>query len=123
MDKLNINRINNDLFKNKKCIPSYRTNSFAEILNKINTNNSELKFSKHALERLKERNIDLTSSQIRRLKTAFDKARNKGIRDALILMDEYIFIASIKNNTVITSSRKEKIAENIFTNIDGAVII
>ncbi|RKD27783.1 flagellar operon protein [Caminicella sporogenes DSM 14501] len=97
-------------------------NTFQEILNKSITARN-LKFSKHAIERLKNRNINLTQSEIDKLNDAVKKASSKGIREALILMDNKAFIASVKNNTIITAAVDEQLRENIFTNIDGAVIV
>lgn len=82
---------------------------------------SELKFSKHANERLASRNIDLTDDQYRRLESGARKAYEKGINESLVMVDNLAFIVNIKNNTVITAVNEGE--EKIFTNIDGAVII
>lgn len=98
--------------------------SFQEILHGIEKKEKEdVKFSKHALERLKIRNISLTKSDITKINGAIQKAEQKGVREALILMDNKAFIASVTNRTIITAASDEQLKENIFTNIDGAVII
>lgn len=84
-------------------------------------NEVELKFSKHANERLASRNIDLTDEQYRRLLTGAKKASEKGIKESLVMVDNLAFIVNIKNNTVITAVNEGE--EKVFTNIDGAVII
>ena len=81
----------------------------------------ELKFSKHANERLASRNIDLSDDQYRRLESGAKKAYEKGIKETLVMVDDLAFIVNIKNNTVITAVNEGE--EKIFTNIDGAVII
>lgn len=83
----------------------------------------ELKFSKHAANRLVDRNISLSDEQIERLNTASTKASEKGIRESLVLMDSLAFVVNIPNNTVITALDKSETNLNVFTNIDGAVII
>ncbi|HHV46971.1 MAG TPA: flagellar protein [Tissierellia bacterium] len=83
----------------------------------------DIVFSKHALNRMDNRNMKLTSNELEKLKTAINKAEMKGVKDALILMDDKAFIASIKNKTIITTLNKEQIKDNVFTNIDGAVIV
>lgn len=83
----------------------------------------ELKFSKHAASRLQNRNIDLTDGQLKRLAEGTSKAGEKGIKESLVLVDDVAFIVNIKNNTVITAMAKEETEQNIFTNIDGAVIM
>lgn len=81
----------------------------------------ELKFSKHANERLVSRNIDLTSAQRERLNGAVKRAEAKGIKESLVMLDNLAFIVNVKNNTVVTAVTGEE--ERIFSNIDGAVIV
>lgn len=96
--------------------------SFAEILEqKKTTDSSELKFSKHASERLVSRNIDLSESQKERLNHAVKAAEAKGIKESLVMMDNLAFIINVKNNTVVTAVTGGE--EKIFSNIDGAVVV
>ncbi len=97
------------------------SNSFKSVLE--NEINSEVKFSKHAQERLKSRNIELNEEKLQKLQEAVGKARAKGSRDSLILMDNLALVVSIRNNTVITAIDGVNIQENVFTKIDSAVII
>lgn len=85
--------------------------------------NQGLKFSRHARERLESRNIHLTADKLDRIEDAVGKAREKGARDSLVLMDDLALVVSIKNNTVVTAVDGENLKENIFTNIDSAVLI
>ena len=82
----------------------------------------QLKFSKHAMGRLAERNINLSPEQMERLENGVAKADRKGIQDSLVLVDDLAFIVNIKSSTVITAMDQTRADENIFTNIDGAVI-
>lgn len=98
--------------------------SFEEIFQKQQiAQKGEVKFSKHAVNRLNDRNIELTQDQLERLNDAAKKAGEKGIKDSLVLVDELAFIVNTKSNTVITAMDQTETTENIFTNIDGAVII
>ena len=99
------------------------TTPFSEILkSKQSTDEStELKFSKHANERLASRNIDLTDEQIARLESGAKKASEKGINESLVMVDNLAFIVNVKNNTVITAVNDGD--DKVFTNIDGAVIM
>lgn len=96
--------------------------SFNEILDKIQ-NNEQVKFSKHAMQRLESRNIKLEDGDIEKLNNAVNKAESKGVKDALIIMGDKAFVASIKNRTIITAAAEDQLKENVFTKIDGAVII
>lgn len=96
--------------------------SFAEILEqKKVAEHGELKFSKHASERLISRNIDLSESQKERLNHAVKAAEAKGIKESLVMMDNLAFIINVKNNTVVTAVTGGE--EKIFSNIDGAVVV
>ena len=96
--------------------------SFAEILEqKKIAERGELKFSKHASERLISRNIDLSENQKERLNHAVKAAEAKGIKESLVMMDNLAFIINVKNNTVVTAVTGGE--EKIFSNIDGAVVV
>ena len=73
-----------------------------------------LKFSKHASMRLNERDITLTQNQSTRL---------EGINDSLVLVDNLAFIVNVPNKTVVTAMDQTETNSNVFTNIDGAVIM
>lgn len=82
-----------------------------------------LKFSKHAIVRLADRNIELSNAQLERLESGTKKAGQKGIRDSLVIVDQLAFIVNVPNQTVVTAMDSTDTDENIFTNINGAVII
>lgn len=81
---------------------------------------AEIKFSKHANERLATRNIELDNNQIARLENGMNKAREKGLKDPLVMVDNIAFIVNVKSNTVVTAVNDTN--DSVFTNIDGAVI-
>lgn len=83
----------------------------------------EVKFSKHAASRLSSRNINLSENQLQRLKEGTKKAEEKGINDSLVMIDSLAFIVNVKSGTVVTAMDQTETKENIFTNIDGAVIV
>lgn len=97
--------------------------SFQDVLSKVKSESESVKFSKHAVNRLNQRNIVLTDAELKKIGTALEKADEKGIKDALILMDNKAFVANVKNKTIITASTNEQLKENVFTHIDGAVIV
>lgn len=82
-----------------------------------------LKFSAHARERLQMRNIQLSAGDLSRLSSAVDKAASKGARESLLVMDHVAMIVSVTNRTVITALTGESMKDNVFTNIDSAVIV
>ena len=83
-----------------------------------------VKFSQHAMQRLQTRNINMTPTQMDQLQSAVDKAAEKGARESLILMNKDLaFVVSVRNRTVITAMDGASIKDNVFTNIDSAVIV
>lgn len=96
--------------------------SFDDILRQKEEALHPVKFSKHALNRLSERDIDLSESQRSRLFEGVNKANEKGIKESLVLVDSLAFIVNVPNKTVVTAMDSNS-NDNIFTNIDGAVIV
>ena len=82
-----------------------------------------LKFSKHAAMRLEDRKINLSKDQSERLEAGVLKASEKGIQESLVMVDSLAFIVNVPNKTVVTAMDQGETEQNVFTNIDGAVIV
>jgi flagellar operon protein len=82
-----------------------------------------LKVSSHAQTRLQSRNIELDASAWSRVMAGVDKAAAKGAKESLVLVDDAALVVSIKNRTVITAVDKGSLKDNVFTNIDSAVVV
>ena len=82
-----------------------------------------IRFTKHADARLMQRNIRLTDEQMTRLEEGTRKASDKGIKESLVLVDDLAFIVNTDKKMVITAIDQNSSEDNIYTNIDGAVII
>ncbi|GEA16653.1 MAG: hypothetical protein PWR22_647 [Moorella sp. (in: firmicutes)] len=89
----------------------------------LNEKLAGLKFSRHASERLESRKINLSPEQMARLEQGVNKAAGKGARESLVLLDDLALVVSIKNRTVITAASRQELRENVFTNIDSAVLL
>jgi len=96
---------------------------FKEIFESELSKANSVKISGHAMERLKSRNIELDSTDLKKLTEGIDKAGAKGSRESLLLYKDTAFIASVRNKTIITAIDSESAKDNVFTNIDSAVII
>ncbi|MDD6193469.1 MAG: flagellar protein [Lachnospiraceae bacterium] len=100
--------------------------SFEDILKRqigATDKTQELKFSKHATQRLDQRDIALSPDQSQRLEAGVQKASEKGITESLVIVDSLAFIVNVPNQTVVTAMDQTESMDNVFTNIDGAVII
>lgn len=83
----------------------------------------QIRFTKHADARLTQRDIRLTDDQMTRLEEGTKKASDKGIKESLVLVDDLAFIVNTDKKMVITAIDQNSSEDNIYTNIDGAVII
>lgn len=83
----------------------------------------KLKVSGHAQTRLQSRNIELGKAEWDRVMSGVDKAAEKGAKESLVLVDDVALVVSVKNRTVITAMDKDQLKENVFTNIDSAVVV
>ncbi|HLH14140.1 MAG TPA: TIGR02530 family flagellar biosynthesis protein [Solirubrobacteraceae bacterium] len=95
--------------------------SFAEELASADRS-AGVQFSKHALARVERRGIELSPSTLGRLSQGVQRAASKGSRDSLVLVDGTAFVVSVNNRTVVTAVGSEHMKDNVFTNIDSAVI-
>lgn len=100
-----------------------RNQSFEEILKNQIRDNKELKFSKHAQERVAQRGIEVTPTLISDLEKAVDKARDKGAKDVAVIGQNEAFIVNVPNNVVVTAMSYLELKNSVFTNIDSAVIL
>lgn len=94
---------------------------FKDLLEKEIHSNS-LKFSAHAEKRLAQSGIKLNAKQLNSLEDAVDQVRKKGSKESLVLMNDLAFVVSVDNKTVITAIDSARMKNNIFTNIDSAII-
>ena len=102
---------------------SIGTTSFKDVLKEQISSASGLNFSKHAVNRGIDRNIDISDEAMERLSEGVKIAEEKGLDDTLILVDQSAYIVSVRNSTVITTISSDELKGNCFTNIDGTVII
>lgn len=100
------------------------SDSFAAALSQKIEEKRGVEFSKHAVQRLSERSIDITEGDtLERLNRGVELAADKGSVETLVLVDRNAFVVSVKNNKVITTIPQEEMIGNIFTNIDSTVIV
>ena len=84
---------------------------------------AQINFSKHALARAEERGIELTPTLMDKLAGSVEKAQEKGANTILAFDASQAFIINIPYGRVITTMNGDEMKENVFTNIDGAVLL
>lgn len=116
------NKISNSPSVKNNSLQSGNSNSqFSQILEREVYG---VKFSQHAIQRLQSRNIAIDQAGMAKLSGAVDKAAQKGAKESLVLMNnDLALVVSIKNKTVITAMDGASMKDNLFTNIDSAIII
>ncbi|HBS59468.1 MAG: TIGR02530 family flagellar biosynthesis protein [Bacillota bacterium] len=82
-----------------------------------------IKFSQHAQQRLRVRNIQVTDRELQKMNAGLEKVSGKGGKAALFLMGDVAMVVNVPNKTVITVMDGQNMKENVFTNIDSAIIL
>ena len=95
--------------------------SFASVLG-ATQQAQPVKFSSHALQRVERRGIDMSPATVARLNDGVDRAAGKGARASVVFVDATAFVVSVPNRTVITAVDRDHMKQQVFTNIDSAVI-
>jgi len=85
--------------------------------------NNRLSLSKHAKERLAQRGIEISQERWAKIEDKVRQAKAKGVNDSLVLLKDAALIVSAKNNTVITAMGRHEAADQIFTNINGTIVL
>ncbi|HAN44698.1 MAG TPA: flagellar protein [Ruminococcaceae bacterium] len=97
--------------------------TFEQIFQNQLKSQSTVNFSKHAKERISERNIDISAEKVEKLETGIKLAQQKGLGDTLIIVDNTLFVVNAKSSTVITTLNQSESIGNVITNIQGTVIV
>lgn len=92
--------------------------SFEDLLQ-----NSLVRFSNHAVKRLEQRGLALKPEQLQKIENAINDVAAKGGKESLILLKDMALIVNVNNRTVVTAMDGNKMKNNVFTQIDSAVII
>jgi flagellar operon protein len=127
--RLNINqpvqplKNNNNNNKTKKAVEKNDYKAFKDVFNEQLRQKEKLSFSKHAKRRVESRSIPFSQVEMEKLQSGTEKARAKGSRDSLIMVNNTAYIVSVENNKVITAVDEESMSNNVFTNIDSAVFM
>jgi flagellar operon protein len=96
--------------------------SFADVLADRASATASPTFSKHALDRLAQRGIDVSATTLGRLTDGIQRAAAKGSRSSVVLVDGTAFVTAVQSRTVITAVTQDQMRSHVFTNIDSAVI-
>ena len=96
---------------------------FSTLLKEELDRSEGVRFSKHAAQRVAERGIEVSDRLMSDLNRAVEKAKAKGARDVVIIGKDGAFIVNVPHNLIVTTMNGNEMKENIFTNIDSAVLL
>ncbi|WP_370222780.1 TIGR02530 family flagellar biosynthesis protein [Cytobacillus sp.] len=127
MDKLMFRPIHTQhvVTKQAKAVPTaYQVqNGFSKHLQTALENNSTLIVSKHAEQRMNQRGIEITSDRWQQIENKIHEAKKMGVNESLVILKDAALVVSAKNNTVITAMDRQEAGAQIFTNINGTIIL
>lgn len=118
-----VSRVGNTVDVQRLKLQHSAAGSFSRMLREQAGQGEGVHFSKHAAQRVQQRGIQVTESLLDSINQAVGKAREKGAKDVVIISSQAAFIVNVANNTVITSMSGAEMRDNIFTNIDSAVLV
>ncbi len=95
---------------------------FKNVLNEV-LSQEGIRFSRHAVKRAVQRGIQFGREDLDRIANAVDKMQRKGSKEALLLYKEIGLLVNVRDRTVITCIDKNRLKEDVFTNIDGVMIV
>ncbi|RBP95251.1 flagellar operon protein [Cytobacillus firmus] len=98
-------------------------NKFSAHLQTALQTEGNLIVSKHAKQRLEQRGIHISAERWKQIEDKVQEARDMGVKESLVLLDNAALVVSAKNNTVITAMDRKEARTQIFTNIDGTIIL
>ncbi|KHF39774.1 TIGR02530 family flagellar biosynthesis protein [Halalkalibacter okhensis] len=107
----------------RKTVNQPQTTQFHKLLQNELLTETELKVSKHAKQRMDVRGIEFSEEKWLTIQEKVKEAKQKGITDSLVVTDHAALVVSAKNDTVITVMDREEAQSQIFTNINGTIII
>ncbi len=75
------------------------------------------------MERLQQRNIQISGDCWARIEEKVYEAKKMGVNDSLVLVRDAALVVNAKNQTVITALDREEANSQIFTNINGTIVL
>ncbi|MGE7601788.1 TIGR02530 family flagellar biosynthesis protein [Peribacillus sp. NPDC097675] len=83
----------------------------------------KMTISKHAQMRIDQRKIEINPQMWSRIADKANEAKKMGVTESLIITDNAALVVSTKNNKVITVMDRDEATSQIFTNINGTILL
>lgn len=110
-------------YNNKLTQPKNNETANTQFQNLLNEAQQKLKISKHASQRITQRNINISDVEWNKIEEKMQVAKSKGLNESLFLTQNAALIINVKNAIVVTALNRTEASNQIFTNIDSAILI
>ena len=97
--------------------------TFKQVFHHALHTDEPLRISKHAQIRLEQREIEINHAKWQRIEEKVNEAKKMGVNESLVLLEDAALIVSAKTNTVITAMDRQEASSQIFTNINGTIVM
>lgn len=77
----------------------------------------------HAEKRMLSRKLQVSEEELEKISEAMKNVQKKGGGKSAIFLDGKIFLADIRNKSIITAIESGKDRERVFTGIDSAIFV
>lgn len=101
----------------------HQTNFVSELQSAMKPHDKCLTISKHARQRLEQRGININEVRWQQIGEKVKEAKKMGVKESLVLLENAALIVSTKNETVITAMDRKEATTQIFTNINGTILM
>ncbi|GGE42162.1 hypothetical protein GCM10011391_21210 [Pullulanibacillus camelliae] len=120
-----IHEMNQSFITKTNTKPTQAQQNFKGLLNAElnNDNDIPVKISKHAAQRMHERNIHIQPEQWNQIYDRMQEAKSMGIKDSLVLTNNEAMVVNTDKNTVITVMNRGEANKHIFSNINGTILL
>lgn len=97
--------------------------NFKNVFQAELTNFPQLKMTKHAKSRIESRNIFIDNKKWLEIEQKITEAKEKGIKESVVITDEATLLVNAQTHTVITALNRSEAKDQIFSNINGTILI
>lgn len=111
------------IYNNKLTQQKNNETANTQFQNLLNEAQQKLKISKHASQRITQRNINISDVEWNKIEEKMQVAKSKGLNESLFLTQNAALIINVKNAIVVTALDRTEAGNQVFTNIDSAILI
>lgn len=111
------------IYNNKLTQQKNNETANTQFQNLLNEAQQKLKISKHASQRITQRNINISDVEWNKIEEKMQVAKSKGLNESLFLTQNAALIINVKNAIVVTALNRTEAGNQVFTNIDSAILI